>query len=162
MFPDLLGILGAYSDYYTDDTDPEVKEVFMKILNDMWHERAIKYVGDTGEIKGEVRSILEKALQLLHKNMHIHLRFDLKSDKCKMSQLQNIRSLIPALSLQFEVKEGLNKDYVKASINENVFTAKWLPEDDRAGISSKIKELDTTTYRGVRLAYIIYQAIKNN
>jgi hypothetical protein len=161
MFPDLLGALGAYSDYYADDTDPEVKEVFMKILNDMWHEKAIKYVDNTGAIKGEARSILEKALQLIHKNKGIHLRLDLNSDKCSISHLQNAISLTPTLCLQFEVKEGLGKDSVKAVINENVFTDNWLPEDDKAGISHKIKELDTVTYRGVRLAYVIYQAIKN-
>ena len=160
MFPDLLEALGAYTDYYMDDTDPEVKDAFKKILKDMWHERATKYIDDTGEIKGEARSILEKALQLLHKNKGIHLRFDLKSDKCSVSHLQDARSLIPTLCLQFEVKEGLDKKSVKASVNEDIFTAKWLPEDDRAGISSKIKDLDTATYRGVRLAYVIYQAIK--
>lgn len=157
MFPDLLEALGAYSDYYTDDTDPEVKQAFMQILKDMWHEKAIKYVDDTGEITGEARAILEKALQLLHKNKGIHLRFDLKSGKCKLSNSQN-----KAISLQFEVKEGLDKDFVRAIINKDVFTTNWLPEDDRAGISSRIKDLDTTTYRGVRLAYIIHQAIKNN
>lgn len=162
MFPDLLEAMGVYTDYYMDDTDPEVKDVFKKILNDMWHERATKYIDDTGEIKGEARSILEKALQLLHKNKGIHLRFDLKSDKCKISHINNPVRLTQDLGLQFEVKEGLNKDSVKAVINEEVFTTNWLPEDDRAGISSRIKDLDTTTYRGVRLAYILHQAIKNN
>lgn len=160
MFPDLLEAMGVYTDYYMDDTDPEVKDVFKKILNDMWHERATKYIDNTGEIKGEARSILEKALKLIHKNKGIHLRLDLNSNKCSISQLQNAISLTPTLCLQLEVKEGLNKDSVKVLINENVFTDKWLPEDDRAGISRKIKELDTVTYRGVRLAYVIYQAIK--
>ena len=160
MFPDLLEAMGVYTDYYMDDTDPEVKDVFKKILNDMWHERATKYIDNTGEIKGEARSILEKALKLIHKNKGIHLRLDLNSNKCSISQLQNAISLTPTLCLQLEVKEGLNKDSVKVLINENVFTDKWLPEDDRAGISHKIKELDTVTYRGVRLAYVIYQAIK--
>lgn len=162
MFPDLLEALGAYTDYYMDDTDPEVKDAFKKILKDMWHERATKYVDNTGEIKGEARSILEKALQLLHKNKGIHLRFDLNSAKCRLSCFQNPASMVPSIGLQFEVKEGLNKDYVKAVISEDVFTTRWLPEDDRAGISSRIKDLDTTTYRSVRLAYIIHQAIKNN
>ena len=162
MFPDLLEALGAYTDYYMDDTDPEVKDAFKKILKDMWHERATKYIDDTGEITGEARAILEKALTLIHKNKGIYLRFDLKSDKCKITHFQNAASMTPVLGLQFEVKEGLNKNYIKAAINEDIFTAKWLPEDDRAGISSRIKDLDTTTYRGVRLAYIIHQAIKNN
>jgi len=162
MFPDLLEALGAYTDYYMDDTDPEVKDAFKKILKDMWHEKAIKYVDDTGEITGEARAILEKALQLLHKNKNIHLRFDLNSENCSMRHMQDPRSLSSQITLQFEVKEGLAKQSIKATFNKEVFTANWLPTDDYASISNKIKALDTTTYRGIRLAYIIYQAIKNN
>lgn len=160
MFPDLFGALDAYGDYYADNTDSDLKKAFMNILNGMWHDSAVKYVGNTGIIKGEARSILEKALRLIHKNKGIHLRLDLDSDGCDISRLRNTMSLTPVLRLQFEVKEGLNKDSVKVLVNENVFTDNWLPEDDKAGISHKIKELDTITYRGVRLAYIIYQAIK--
>ena len=156
MFPDLLEALGAYSDYYTDNTDPEVKQAFMKILKDMWHEKAIKYVGETGKIKDNERSILERALKLLHEKKHIHLRFDLNSDLCNFAENSKL------YGLWLEVKEGLNKNRIQVDIPKNAFTERWLPTDDYAGVSSKINTLDNTTYKAVRLAYIIHQAIKNN
>jgi len=162
MFPDLLDALSEYSSYYTSDVDPEVEDAFKSILKKVWHEHATKYIDNTGDITGEARSILEKALQLLHKNKNIHLRFDLNSEKCKMYQIQDPRKLSPQTILQLEVKEGLDKQYIKATISNEAFTANWLPTDDYAGISKRIKDLDTITYRGIRLAYIIYQAIKDN
>lgn len=156
MFPDLMSLFDSYSDYYTDDIDPEVKGAFMKILNDMWHEKAIKYVGETGDIKGQARSILEKALKLLHEKKHIHLRFDLDSDLCNFVEGQKY------YGLWLEVKEGLDKAKIYVDIPKEAFTQRWLPTDDYAGVSSKINTLDDTTYKAVRIAYIIHTAIKNN
>lgn len=163
MFPDMFDLIDSYcGSYYTDDYDPEVRQAFKDILKKVWHEHETKYIDDTGDITGEARSILETALQLLHKNKNIHLRFDLNSENCSMCHMQDPRNLSSQTILQFEVKEGLAKQSVRAALSQEVFTANWLPTDDYAGISKKIKDLDTTTYRGIRLAYVIYQAIKNN
>lgn len=158
MFPDLFGILDSYSDYsyYDSDIDPEVKSAFMDILRKVHHEREIKYVGESGNITGTEKRILKKALELLHTKRNIYLRFDLDATICNFAETSKF------YSLWLEVKEGLDKDRIQVDIPKNAFTERWLPTDDYAGVSSKINTLDDITYKAVRIAYIIHQAIKNN